>query len=76
VPVEELELDAQRLLEALASLVDVVVAPARAMEFAAGGSFSDAQGWADRSCNVTARRRSCLMGEPSLAAANPSTSGD
>src|SRR6266536_4422917 len=43
VPVEEFEFDAQHVVEALASLVDVVVAAATAMELAAGGSFGDAQ---------------------------------
>src|SRR5258706_7655462 len=47
VPVEEFDLDAQHLIEAPATLVDVVVAAATAIQLATGGLLGDADGRAD-----------------------------
>ena len=46
--VQEFELDAQHVVEALTSLIDVVVTTATAMKLAAWGSFGDAQRRAGR----------------------------
>src|SRR6266566_6417528 len=50
--VEEFDLDAQHVVEALTALVDVVVAAATAIQLATGGLLGDADGRVDRGHRV------------------------
>jgi hypothetical protein len=72
--VEEFDLDAQHVVEALTSLVDVVMAAVTAMDFAAGGSSATRSAGptgAIASCSATMSR----MGQRMAVARSPGGGG-
>jgi hypothetical protein len=73
LPVEEFDLDAQHVVEALTSLVDVVMAAVTAMDFAAGSSATRSAGptGAIASCSATMSR----MGQRMAVARSPGGGG-
>ncbi len=66
MPVEELDLDAQHLVEAPATLIDVVVAAGTAIQLAAGGLLGDTDGRVDRRHRVLLRDDEQDIGRISL----------